>query len=250
MDYWINKKERSIIAKEHTKEMEQNYSKEIVYSIANTNVYTNTALTTITDNKPHIVFLNEDSVSAVLKYPNCCVLNFASYTHPGGMFIEGSRAQEEALCHESFLYNVLRQFPDYYEYNSTCKNRALYTNRALYSPNVLFKKGNQQCFADVLTCAAPNYTAAQRWQNVSKEENYKFIKSRIQFIKAICELNGVDTFVAGAFGCGVFGQDPKEVANLFKEIFATTLIKTIVYAVPGSDNNYQVFKEIFDTNNN
>ena len=29
MDYWINKKERSIIAKEHTKEMEQNYSKDV-----------------------------------------------------------------------------------------------------------------------------------------------------------------------------------------------------------------------------
>ena len=33
----------------------------------------------------------------------------------------GSRAQEESLCHESFLYNVLRQFQYYYDWNISSK---------------------------------------------------------------------------------------------------------------------------------
>ena len=37
------------------------------------------------------------------------VLNFASFKNPGGMFYNGSSAQEESLCHESFLYNVLKK---------------------------------------------------------------------------------------------------------------------------------------------
>ena len=36
-----------------------------------------------------------------------CALNFASYKNPGGKFMDGSSAQEECLCHESILYEVL-----------------------------------------------------------------------------------------------------------------------------------------------
>ena len=31
-------------------------------------------------------------------------LNFASFKNPGGMYMEGSSAQEESLCHYSILY--------------------------------------------------------------------------------------------------------------------------------------------------
>ena len=34
----------------------------------------------------------------------------ASYKHPGGYFLGGSSAQEEALCHESNLYPILLAF--------------------------------------------------------------------------------------------------------------------------------------------
>ena len=52
--------------------------------------------------------------------------------------MEGSSAQEECLCHTSNLYNVLKRFPKYYEWNKKHNNKALYTNRAMYSENVTF----------------------------------------------------------------------------------------------------------------
>lgn len=36
-------------------------------------------------------------------YGRTAILNYASYKSPGGFFLEGSPAQEEALCHESIL---------------------------------------------------------------------------------------------------------------------------------------------------
>ena len=43
---------------------------------------------------------------------NSTLLNFASFKNPGGMFLKGSPAQEEALCHNSILYPILDSFKE------------------------------------------------------------------------------------------------------------------------------------------
>lgn len=53
---------------------------------------------------------------------------------------------------------------------------------------------------------------------------------------------GVTTFVAGAWGCGVFRQDPKFVARVLIE--ELTYPKTVVFAIPAG-RNYDAFKEVF-----
>lgn len=103
-----------------------------------------------------------DSVSCLFNLSDngrTTILNYASYKSPGGFFLEGSPAQEEALCHESNLYPILLAF------DRQRLNKALYLNRALYSPSV----NDKQKEADVITCAAPNFRTAHRYQ--SKSEN-------------------------------------------------------------------------------
>ena len=179
-----------------------------------------------------------------IKDAKIAVLNFASYRNPGGKFIEGSNAQEECLCHESNLYNVLRNFAPYYKENNSKANRNLYTDRALYSPDVIFNKEEEIVKADVITCASPNWTAASE-RGVTQVENTLVLAQRMQFIKDIAELNDVDILILGAWGCGVFGQHPKVIARLFDFIFKESKIKNIVYAVPEklNSNNFESFDE-------
>ena len=96
------------------------------------------------------------------------------------MFLAGSMAQEEAICHESILYNVLREFPKYYEWNKKHLNKTLYLNRAIFSKNILFRRCNHEKvvekYASVITCATPNKGTAQKYQNVSDEVDLETAK--------------------------------------------------------------------------
>ena len=159
-----------------------------------------------------------DSVSCAFEKPcegKTAILNFASYKNPGGFFLGGSAAQEEALCHESNLYPILLHFEiSYYGENRKRLNRALYTNKAIYSPNVVFEHNSERKEIDVLTCAAPNFKAAHRYQNVGVPENERIFRERINFMFHVAELNEVNTLITGAWGCGVFGQQPGNTCRL------------------------------------
>ena len=252
--YYPNKEERAKLARNHTKEMEDLYKDEIKDCIDETLVYNaNSKFIEKRLNNKQIIIVDEiDSVGAVFKYVNIneitAVLNFASYNNPGGNFINGSKAQEECLCYESYLYNVLKGRIGYYKINHKNKNRSLYTDRALYSPNVRFTKECKDVFCDVITCAAPNKTAAQKYCNVSDEENSEVLKERIEFVLKIAQDNGVDNLILGAYGCGVFGQDPLEVAKIFKEFLSGKYkcFNKVIFAIPNRlEMNYRCFKRIF-----
>lgn len=215
--------------KEHTLYMEKTEKCNIQYSIDNSLIFTDLP-DIIKDIKPIFILENIDSVSAGLKYPNSVILNFASYTKPGGGFINGAIAQEEDLCSAGFLYNVLKEFPDYYEWNKKHLNNHLYRNRAIFSPKIKFKDK----YRDVITCAAPNYRG--------QRDNLRELWSRIKFINSICCKLNINTIILGAFGCGVFNQNPYEVAKLFKKYMT---VEKVILAVPSSGNNYNAFREVF-----
>ncbi len=190
--------------------------------------------------------IHQDSVIRNVGKEKVAVLNFASYRHAGGGFLNGSKAQEEAICHASFLYNVLREFPDYYEWNEANYNMGLYMNRALYSPNIFFfyDGDRNHMIADVITCAAPNRSVLLKDGRFSEKDNEVALKDRIRFIRDICDNESVDILIAGAFGCGVFAQNPEVVASCFKECFSDTKVKKVIFAVP-ADRNYPPFEKVF-----
>lgn len=257
MNNWSNKEDLSIIARYHVEQMDKRYKDDIDNSIVNTLIFDDNEMKNykVKDNSKEntlIQIVEKDTVSAIFDYAKNdyinMALNFASYKNPGGKFLNGSKAQEEMLCHESTLYNVISSCPYYYEWNNKHKNKSLYLNRALYSFDILFTRGNNETYCDVLTCASPNKGASQKYCHTTDEENTSALRSRIEFILNIANYNDVEILILGAFGCGVFKQDPIEVATIFKEYLDKypKAFKEVYFAIPNKNSyNYKAFDKIF-----
>ncbi|MBR0417901.1 MAG: TIGR02452 family protein [Erysipelotrichaceae bacterium] len=264
----MTKEECAKAAHEHETRMNSEYIDDIIRSVAASKAYEPSMLEDreYEPVKSRQLFINQDTVNALFSINDyedakpVCILNFASYKYPGGMFMNGSYAQEEALCHSSTLYNVLCGFENrtgYYEQNRKQLNRGLYTHRAIYSKDILFFDPlgkDAPLKADVISCAAPNRSILEKYHSFSDEENEQMLRERIRFIRKLAEENGVKTLILGAWGCGVFRQDAKMVARLMnKEFSQKTAIRNIVYALPGQkDNDYntQSFIEILLSQSN
>ena len=200
----------------HTGYMEENLGDSINLSAFGSKKYTDSdvdvsnCLVRYESTETHVV---KDRVEAILeevcfnkeRYGKVAVLNFASYKHPGGGFIRGMMAQEEALCYISGLYNVLSKRKDFYESHPNSLNKGLYTNHALYSDNVPFiiNENKRPYTCDVITCAAPNLSPALRYHTLDDRECYDAMDRRIEFIFKVAILNKVDTLIFGAYGCGM-----------------------------------------------
>lgn len=246
--YWQGKNQRKEKALVHNKKMTEEFREEITWSVNHTKVYSPNSFKDRQEpaqGHPEVIVDNLDTVSAVFKYEipdkNTIVLNFASYKNPGGGFLAGSSAQEESLCMESHLYEVLshEKLKSFYDWNNKHKNKSLYLNRALYSEAVAFvrpypdRPDEQVAVADVLTCAAPNRKAYMDYIIGANEvENLTALEERIAFIHdIIAEQENIGTVILGAFGCGVFGQNPETVAKMFMERMKEISADRVVYAV-------------------
>lgn len=251
MYYTDTRIKRKILAEEHYKEMEDCYKEETMNSVKNTRIYSDNSsfLDSVYRSKNNILLECMDTVSAIFKYDNLAVLNFADYRYAGGQFLTGSFAQEEALCHSSNLFNVLVRFSDqYYSKNREDMNYYLYTNKALFSKDIVFFKNGEQRKCDVLTCAAPNKGLAKKWEGVTDYINAEVLESRIRFILKILETEESRNILLGAFGCGVFKQNSHQVAVIFEKLLSTEFkdkFDTIIFAIPAGAN-FDKFNKVFN----
>ena len=187
---------------------------------------------------------------------NIVALNFASYKNPGGMFLKGSSAQEECLCHDSYLYNVIGKMYDYYAYNNHNINKGLYTDRAIYTPSVAFIRDSITKYVDVITCAAPNNSLKYRFNSFTAEENSKALKDRIKFLRVLADQSPklynrheVNTIILGAWGCGVFRQDVREVIVGLAREFNNSHFERVIFAIP-DDKTYNIALDCFQKGGN
>ncbi len=259
--YWKNASTNKVFARIWIDKMAATFSNEITKSANDTVVfYEGFNFDPVMRERepidnPEIVVNKTDSVSAVMSYKECrdkvCVLNFASFKEPGGRFLSGSSAQEEALCKESTLFNVLDTQSDIYYSRQLNKDwNNLYKNEGIYTPNILFlRRINTWDFTkcDVLSVAAPNKYAAVRYDKVSAEENSIALRSRLEYVLGVMESMNVDIPILGAFGCGVFAQDPVEVASIFKELLETGNygFKKVDFSII-DEKTCNIFKNVFE----
>ncbi|MFO8003066.1 TIGR02452 family protein [Thioalkalivibrio sp.] len=188
------------------------------------------------------------------------VLNFASAKNPGGGFLQGSQAQEESLARSSALYASLQRCPDYYTFHRHTSRTLLYSDHIIYSPGCpVFRDDEGRLLSesyqvDFITAPAPNRKALTRNEPERLPEIGSVLTRRCGRILQAAAAQGSDTLVLGAWGCGVFGNDPAEVAEAFAEHLLSQrqfrdVFRHICFSIPehrSGIGNAAAFKRHFD----
>ena len=202
--------------------------------------------------KDIISVINTDSVSAVVEYSKLgktCVLNMASYKRPGGGVHNGARAQEECLFRCSNLIQVVPT--SFYP---------LEVNEALYTKDAIFFKDKDYDYmepvvCDVITIAAINLNENAKYDPVQNLTDYrKITKDKIRLMVSLAAQNKVKNLVLGAWGCGVFNNDPTTMAQYFSEVLIgegySVDFDNIVFAIINDHNsvgnNFDIFNNQFN----
>lgn len=181
-------------------------------------------------------------------------LNFASAKNPGGGFLGGAQAQEESLARSSALYPCQLTQREHYDRNRAHRS-ALYLDLAIWSPHVPFFRDDgggwldRPVLASVITCAAPNAGALRQHDAFDAAEVEATLRRRAAFVLEVAAHHGVERLVLGAWGAGVFGNDPEMVADAFGGLLESDhagVFAEVVFAVPGAGKpNHQAFDRRF-----
>lgn len=176
---------------------------------------------------------------------NVMILNFASAKNPGGGFLGGALAQEECVARATGMYPCLLKANEYYAYHrklGTC----LYSDHMIYSPLVPILKAEDGELLDEVVCAAiitspaVNAGAVRKNEEKNADNIVPVMRKRIEKLLALSLHHQHTTLVLGAWGCGVFRNDPGIISELFRDALTGNFanqFKRIVFAVKTSDEN-------------
>ncbi|WP_079909535.1 TIGR02452 family protein [Paenibacillus sp. 32352] len=177
-------------------------------------------------------------------------LNFASAKNPGGGFLGGSQAQEESLARSSALYPCIAQMNEMYSYNRSLKT-CLYSDYMIYSPDVVvFREDRgtllrQPYCISMITAPAVNAGVVREREPQNADQIIPIMTNRIRSILSVAALQGNSAIVLGAYGCGVFRNDPREVARMFKQVILDegygSLFDKIVFAILDKTADKKIF---------
>jgi uncharacterized protein (TIGR02452 family) len=181
-------------------------------------------------------------------------LVFASARNPGGGFLRGARAQEEDIARASALHACLATAPEFYAHHRADRDLC-YSDRVIYSPGVpVFRDDKGRLLDDpypvgMLTVAAPNLGAILRNQPGAADRVPALLRRRAVRVLEVAAAHGHRRLVLGAWGCGVFGNDPALVADAFADgLREVDEFDHVVFAVldraPGRPA-YQAFADRF-----
>lgn len=196
---------------------------------------------------------NQDSLSV----QSDLVLNFANAVHPGGGYLSGANAQEEALCRQSTLYASISsgKASEMYIFNRE-SNSPADSDYMLLSPCV-------EVFRDVACNLLPKpYTTAVitapapdlygRGAGISGTDLCVLMTERICNLLYAAAYYGYRNITLGAWGCGAFGHNPYDMAGYFRKVLIeekmSEFFDSVTFAIldkTKKSDNYIAFEQVF-----
>lgn len=236
---------------------------DLDYSVKNTIFYSSDVLQSYLENQTLISKYNtiyevkrSSSLAAIfdevaLGENNIMCLNFASAKNPGGGFINGAQAQEESIARSSGLYLTQLKDDTYYKTHRAMKS-CVYTDNMIYSPAVpIFKKDNGSLLpapikCDFITSAAVNAGVVKQREPDMIEKIKPLMEARIDKMLALSYKYEKEVLILGAWGCGVFQNEPEMIASIFKTSLEgkyKNIFKKVIFAIYSKDINFLTFEK-------
>ncbi len=202
-----------------------------------------------------VEFVKEDCINEAVRLRNAgynpLLLNMADWFRAGGCVEVGSKAQEEELFRRSNYHKSLHQ-----------KYYPLQTFTTILSPKVEFSRHGLlqgykwmdkpvyiDCVAAPALEAPPITPDRKRYKH---EQHIQTMKEKIRMLFHVASLNGNDSLVLSAWGCGAFRCPVEHTAELFREVVDSHkgVVKHVSFAILGI--NFEPFLEAYsahDTSN-
>lgn len=200
---------------------------------------------------------DEDTLTAAARLARCgldvVALNFASARNPGGGWITGAEAQEECLARSSALVAALTApGPCAAHYAASGGARdALYTHDMIYSPAVpIFRDAASLELLPrpwplaFISAAAPNAGVSMQKQAVTPKAVEAVYAERAERVLALAHKRGHDAIVLGAWGCGVFKNEPAMVVRVFTKLLNGRFrgrFRVVAFPILGRDASPRVY---------
>lgn len=222
--------------------------------------------------KTEIAAINSDCLEYARKVAviddSVSVLNMVSRQNPGGRVYSGAGAQEEYLFRCTDYYRSLFQYGSFssnYGIPAAVKQYPLDQNfGGCFSPDVtVFRSSEENGYRLLRKPWKVNFIAVSgmnRPKLIDQNGEWRIddclvegVKNKIRTILRIAILNGQQTLLLGALGCGAFANPPKHIAELFKEVFDEQefkhIFRRIFFVIKEDANshgmNFQPFKDVF-----
>lgn len=201
-----------------------------------------------------ISIVNGDTFTVAQDFDNAACLNFASHKRPGGgykgvMNRKGPiRTQEEDLFRRSDLPEIMdNNFirPKYYPMKDLS---GLYCECTVSKDRIL----------DPITPFKASIITVPAVVDPNTDEKLELAYKKAKLILDMAADNGHNTLILGAWGCGVFNNDPHRVAENFKILlrdYFKGCFEKVIFAIPSgepgtvagaSTGNFKVFEEVFN----
>ena len=191
-----------------------------------------------------IKVVDDDTFTTASWYQQSCCLNFASHRRPGGGYEAVKdiampiKTQEEDLFRRSNLPELMdtREIRGHYPLEGV---QGLYTDGIVVTKDKFLRRVNpfQTTLITVPAVVNPN-----------SSEKHQLVRDRARRVFQIAADNAADKLILGAWGCGVFNNDPETIAHLFKTLLLgefSGVFGEAIFAIPGKDSyNHKVFAEI------
>lgn len=155
------------------------------------------------------------------------------------------------MARSSGLYASIAPQVEMYEYNRLVKT-CFYSDYMIYSPGVPVFRDDEGRLLGVpyrtafITAPAVNAGVVRQHELTQLPLLRPTMQQRLQRLLWVALQHGHTRLVLGAWGCGVFGNDPYQVADLFAETLGTggpfeCCFREVVYAIYDRTPNRAVF---------